>query len=271
MKFYAAQEYLKDDPYCQKTVLQILSTPKSTTAYNIKQIASLGFRWIDLNLGCPSKQVTSHHGGSYLLSNPSELRSVLDTIRENFNGFFSVKMRSGFQTSDGLQDLVALIESSGVDLITLHARNRQDLYRGAANWDLIKQTSKNCSIPVWGNGDICTIADLERIKTEQLCSGVMIGRGAIRRPWLASQWYDSIAFDERQEQDLRLQFIHQLIEAYNVLDDVSKLKKMKKLTHYLFDPQESEIKSKLLRSSTLGEFMQKVTEEKPNFKNTNSQ
>lgn len=263
LNFYGKKEINYEQEYCQKVILQILSTEKSTTAHNIKQIANLGFRWIDLNLGCPSKQVNSHGGGAYLMGDLYALEKVLDTIRSNFSGFFSVKIRLGHKNYNNLFNAIKIFEKLNVNLITIHGRTQQELYKGKANWELINHAHQCTNIPLLGNGDIQTLTDIKRVQTNHFASGVMVARGALRRPWLANQYkHNSQDFDERENKK-RMLFIQQLLNTYAHLEDKSLLKKMKKLTHYLFDPSEQEIKSGLLRSRDMREFMQKLPVIKP--------
>jgi tRNA-dihydrouridine synthase len=258
LKFYGQDRLDYQSTYCQKVILQILSTQASTTPHNIKQIAGLGFRWIDLNIGCPSKQVNSHGGGSYLLSDLKALRYVIETIRKHFDGFFSVKIRLGYKTNHNFFKAIDIFEQLGVNLITIHGRNQHELYRGQANWELIHQAHKKSRLPILGNGDIRHIDDLIKIKKQNLASGVMVARGAIRRPWLAKQFRQNLNFSINQEDELRLIFMNHLLETYDHLDQETQLKKLKKLTHYLFDDDEKELKTHLLRSRTLREFVQTI-------------
>jgi tRNA-dihydrouridine synthase len=249
-------EFIKNflGPLCPKVILQILTTPRSTTPYNIGQLEELRISWLDLNFGCPSKQVISHQGGSYLLSQPKELQKIVHTVRQNFSGTLSAKIRSGFKNDQHLSHICKILEDEGVDLITLHPRLQTQLYKGQANWEHIIKMKKEISIPLIGNGDITNVEQMNSIiKT---CDGVMIGRGAIRRPWLAQQFKSQLSLSLDKQRELRLEFIQQILEQYSFLPAPIRLKKIKKLTHYLFDPDEAQLKNRLLRTATLEDYLE---------------
>ncbi len=91
------ERILKKGDWRKKNSFQILTTPRAQTLAVVEILESLKMDHLDLNLGCPSKKVNSHLGGAYLLSNHAALRSVLKTIRSNFSGHFTVKMRIGYR------------------------------------------------------------------------------------------------------------------------------------------------------------------------------
>ena len=93
-----------------KTIYQILTSPGCQTIPAVKIIEDLGFRYLDLNLGCPSKKVNSHHGGAYLLSDMKELLKIIRDIRKNFKRTFSVKMRVGYLDDSSYSELLKNVQ-----------------------------------------------------------------------------------------------------------------------------------------------------------------
>jgi nifR3 family TIM-barrel protein len=94
--------------------------------------------------------------------------------------------------------IAKILEDNGASLIAVHARTRAQAYHGSADWDAIARVKQTVSIPVLGNGDIKTIADIARIKAHTNCDGVMIGRGAIGNPWIfAGRDREGVTLDER--------------------------------------------------------------------------
>lgn len=152
-----------------------------------KRAQDLGADFIDLNMGCPAKNVVNNGGGAALLQNPDLAASVVESIRENTTIPTTVKIRVGW--TDDSKNFVTVgkkMENAGASLIAVHARTRSQKYTGKANWDLVGELKKVLTIPVIGNGDVLLHTDamdkLDRFGVD----GVMIGRGALGNPWIFS-------------------------------------------------------------------------------------
>jgi tRNA-dihydrouridine synthase B len=150
-------------------------------------VADSGADLVDLNVGCPAPRVVRKGVGAALLQDLGLLSRVVSAMRARTNGWLSAKVRAGFDSSSGAVDLARCIEASGADLIAVHARRRSDFYRGVADWRVIQAIKRAVRIPVIGNGDIWYAADALRMIDETGCDGVMIGRGALRNPWIFTQ------------------------------------------------------------------------------------
>jgi tRNA-dihydrouridine synthase len=108
-------------------------------------------------------------------------------MRDRTAGCLSAKIRAGFDDSDGAVAIARLIEEAGADLIIVHPRRRADFYDGVADWRIILAIKRALRIPVVGNGDVWYAADALRMRAETGCDGVMVGRGALRNPWIFEQ------------------------------------------------------------------------------------
>jgi tRNA-dihydrouridine synthase len=249
----------KDQSLKEKTTFQILTTEKAQTEPTLKRIEKLGFEHIDLNLGCPSRKVNSHFGGAYLLSDLSALKNVLTKIRKSYPHLFTVKMRLGFRDSQNFINSLKLMEDVGVDAITIHARTRDQLYKGTADWDFIEQAVRAVKVPIIGNGDIWSVEDVKNIFERTGCHSVMLGRGALKTPWLARSFKkgtDENSLFERKKY-LTIYF-NTLLEEYKKteIDELKILKRFKSFCRNTFEdfPEGDLIRSKFLRSKTLEEF-----------------
>ncbi len=251
----------------KKNSFQILTTPRAQTEAVIDILESLKFHHLDLNLGCPSKKVNSHYGGAYLLSNHGELKKILSTIRSRFSGRFSVKMRIGYRDDKTFKETLKLIEDEGVEAITLHARTRDQLYKGVADWNYIKEAVGCVQIPLIGNGDVWIADDIESIFNETKCHSVMFGRSALKTPWLAKIYKDYLHdggfIDEtfllyERKKYLELYFESLLYEYRQInWQDNLILKRFKSFSRNLFDDYEDfeAIRGLFLRSESLEEFL----------------
>ena len=254
-EFYE-QEILKE-----KTILQILTTPNAQTEECVKIINDLAFPRLDLNLGCPSRKVNAHLGGSYLLSVPSELLKIIRTIRKNFHYKFSVKMRIGYNDDSHFVENLKMLEQEGVDTVILHARTKKEMYKGVADWSYIKQAKENLNITFIGNGDIWVPSDIDRMVKETGCDHVMIGRGAMKTPWLAYLYRNNI-HDKKQmvafAKDIMPKYYQTLQNNYlaQKMSDEIVLKRMKAISRYLFDDFSNgeEIKKMCFRTTSLRDF-----------------
>lgn len=150
-------------------------------------IESLGFDVLDLNFGCPVRKVTSPGAGSALLQKPALSEKIFRSVMANIKKIpVTVKMRLGFTDASGKEAIriAHIAEAHGLAAITVHGRTRAQGYSGKADWSAIGLVKRAVKIPVFGNGDIFTPEDAERMMKVSGCDGVAVGRGALGNPWL---------------------------------------------------------------------------------------
>lgn len=167
--------------------VQIMGNDASLMAEAASVVAAAGADVVDANLGCPSKTAARKGVGAALLKDPVELRALLTAMRAAVPRLFSAKLRAGFDSSATALDNARIVERAGADFLTVHPRRRVDFYRGIADWRIIALLSRELSIPVVGNGDVWYAADALRMLEETGCAAVMLGRPAIRNPWIFRQ------------------------------------------------------------------------------------
>ncbi len=248
----------------KKTIYQILTSSNAYTEHHIQRIQALGFEWLDINLGCPSKTVCKNMGGSYLLSDLPELKSIIDTIRSNFKGTFTAKIRVGYKDDLNFERVLKLLEDCGVDAITIHARTRDELYKGVAKWQYIKEAVKIVNIPIIGNGDIWSVKDINDYYDYTNCHSVMIARGALKTPWLAREYKAGNQFEDHEmrinEMARYYSFFYNEIERLSDLSEQSQNKRLKSISRYIFDPLENAAvkKKAFLLSKTKDELFEVI-------------
>ncbi|MEM7698969.1 MAG: tRNA dihydrouridine synthase DusB [Verrucomicrobiota bacterium] len=143
--------------------------------------------FIDINFGCPVKKVVSKNGGSSLLRDCPLLESVARSIAEGVGEQVPVtaKIRIGWdQNLINAPDVCQRLEDCGMQAIAIHGRTRAQGYSGEADWEVIDQCTSLVSIPVIGNGDLTSGADVAHRRSTTGVSGVMIGRAAMQYPWI---------------------------------------------------------------------------------------
>ena len=140
---------------------------------------------IDVNMGCPSKTVARRGAGAGLLQNPEKIAEIFQKLTKSLDIPVTGKIRLGWD-EDTLNylEIAKIIEDNGGQLVAVHGRTKVQNYSGQANWDAIAEIKQAVSIPVIGNGDVKTVADISKMKDYTNCDAVMIGRAAIGNPWI---------------------------------------------------------------------------------------
>ncbi|MGC8741452.1 MAG: tRNA dihydrouridine synthase DusB [Candidatus Sumerlaeaceae bacterium] len=165
--------------------VQLLGGEPDRLAEAAKIIEQQGAALVDINMGCPARKVTGNNCGSALMKDPQRVAAIVRALRRAVRIPVTVKMRAGWEDGQILAiELARICEAEGADAVALHARTRQQGYRGPADWRLIAELKQAVSIPVIGNGDITSPADAVRMIRETRCDAIMIGRGLIGNPWL---------------------------------------------------------------------------------------
>ena len=150
--------------------------------------------FIDINFGCPVKKVVKNNGGSGCLKDLGLVQQIIRAVRAATHLPVTVKIRSGWDEAQRDPVSIALrCREAGAQALTLHARTRTQMFSGHANWDEIARVVEALDIPVIGNGDITTAADVVAMRRHTNCAGVMIARGAFGNPWLFAQARDLVA------------------------------------------------------------------------------
>lgn len=152
------------------------------------QVAEEGAHFIDINLGCPVKKVVKKGCGAALMRDPVHLEKFLTGIRRHIPLPLTVKMRTGWNHHElTVLECAKAAQNAGCEWVAIHGRTREQSYSGRADWDLIAEVKRQVSIPIIGNGDIRTPARALELLESTGVDAVMIGRGALRNPWIFNQ------------------------------------------------------------------------------------
>ena len=149
------------------------------------KIQSLGPGIIDLNMGCSVSGVSGRGAGAGLLRDPDKIGRIFRRMSQSVAVPVTGKIRLGWdKESRNYVTVAKILEDNGASLVAVHGRTKEMAYKGTADWDAIAEVKQVVKIPVIGNGDVKTVADIARIKAHTGCDGVMIGRAAIGNPWI---------------------------------------------------------------------------------------
>jgi tRNA-dihydrouridine synthase B len=151
---------------------------------------------IDLNMGCPAPRIYRKNVGGGLLRDPDKIDRILGELRANVAGRLTVKMRIGFEDTSEFDRVLSLIDKHDIDLLSLHGRTVKEAYHGAVHYDAIAQAVTRLRCPVLANGNVSSAATAMAVLSQTHAAGVMIGRSAIRNPWIFSQIRQALSGQE---------------------------------------------------------------------------
>ena len=151
---------------------------------NLKQGGGIP-RFIDINMGCPVRKVVAKGGGAALLREPQKLKKFFSSIKKNIDIPLSIKIRTGWDASDiNAQEVIRIAAGEGIAFVAVHGRTRAQQYQGKADWGLIEELGNLSPLPIIGNGDLHSSAQVFQRLQETKLPALMLARGALRRPFL---------------------------------------------------------------------------------------
>ncbi|MGZ3409935.1 MAG: tRNA dihydrouridine synthase DusB [Xanthobacteraceae bacterium] len=179
-----------------------------------------GAELIDINMGCPARNVTNGQSGSALMRNLDHALTLIEATIAATKVPVTLKMRLGWDDgSRNAPELARRAEAAGVRMVTVHGRTRSQFFNGLANWEAVRAVKDSVAIPVVVNGDICSVEDAETALAQSGADAVMIGRGAQGRPWmpgLIGKYFNGGKADRDPPLAAQLAFLRELYE--DILD-----------------------------------------------------
>ena len=175
-----------------------------------------GIDGIDLNCGCPAPKVYNHGSGSALLHDLKKITKFLQAIKKYSNKTYtSAKIRIGVEEKIPIE-IAKAVEEGGADFISVHGRTKKGAYKAPVDYDAIASIKQNINIPVIANGDITNTQKSQEVLKITNADGVMIGRGAIGKPWIFYQIKNNIDhIDKDIKKEIILEHFDKMIEFYD--------------------------------------------------------
>jgi tRNA-dihydrouridine synthase len=178
---------ITENPTGRPVVAQLIGNDIPALVRTAKALQQFPVAAIDLNLGCPAPVVYRKCAGGGLLREPQKIDAILGALRDAVTIPFTVKTRIGFKSPAEFDALLPLFAKHAIDLLTVHGRTVTQMYRPGVRYDLIARAARELRCPVFANGNVHSPGQALALVAETGVRGLMIGRGAIRNPWLFDQ------------------------------------------------------------------------------------
>ena len=239
-------------------VAQLIGNDIPALVRNAKLLQQFPVAAIDLNLGCPAPIVYRKCAGGGLLREPQKIDAILGAMRDAVTIPFTVKTRIGFESPAEFEALLALFAKHPIDLLTVHARTVTQMYRPGVRYDLIAQAAREMKCPVLANGNVFSAPQAKQLLAETGVRGLMIGRGAIRNPWLFAQIRAELRGEKIKMPTGRelLNYIHELWdnEITPGVRESAQVQRMKKFTNFIGEGIAGKFLHDIRRVATTADF-----------------
>jgi tRNA-dihydrouridine synthase B len=226
-----------ENPTGRPAVAQLIGNDVPSMVRNAKELQKYNVAAIDLNLGCPAPVVYRKCAGGGLLREPNRIDSLLGALRDAITVAFTVKTRIGFATAEEFDILLPLFAKHKIDLLTVHGRTVTQMYRPGVRYDLIARAVREMHCPVFANGNVHSGPHAREVLEQTGVRGLMIGRGAIRNPWLFDQIRAELSGQPIKLPTGRqlLTYIHELWDAEITADvkEIAQVQRLKKFMNYI--------------------------------------
>ncbi len=225
------------NPTGRPVVAQMIGNDIDALVRTARELQQHPVAGVDLNLGCPVPIVYRKCAGGGLLRDPQRIDRILGVLRDAVEVPFSVKTRIGFDDASLFQELLPVFARHALDLLTVHARTVKEMYRSAPRYEFVRRAVAAMRCPVLANGNIYSAEKTDEVLSITGAAGVMIGRAAIRNPWLFRQ----IREHRRGKEIFRphghdvLDYIRALYEAVRAhgLHEAAQVAAMKKYLNFI--------------------------------------
>ncbi len=217
-------------------------------------VQELGPDIIDINMGCPAKSVAARGAGVGLMRTPLKIARLFRKLSALLHVPVTGKIRLGWEDMRTYKLVARIVEENGGSLIAIHGRTKEQNYGGQANWDAIAEVKGAVKVPVIGNGDVKTVADIDRMKQYTGCEAVMIGRAAIANPWIFSG-LDRERVVPHQVREVVRQHLERNVRFYGA-EDGQRLFRKHAVQYLLMRTLTREDRKRILQVRPPAEFME---------------
>ena len=244
-------------------VPQIIFNSRKEFEYLTDRVKSLGYKEIDLNMGCPFPLQARHGRGCGILAHPDIVSDIIEGIKEHNDTIFSVKMRLGRDSSSECDKIIELLNNVQLKHITLHPRTGIQQYKGTVDYDAFERIYTQSRNPIIYNGDIVTLEDIRRIENKYpQIKGIMLGRALLGAPSLAVEYANDKQWSNSERIALMLKMHDALMAEYSKIlkGDTQMLNKMRTFWEYSEALLGRKPYKKVMKSGNLKNYLAAVDE-----------
>ncbi len=260
-------EMLRIDDGERPTAIQLFGSVPAELAEAARMVEASGADMIDFNMGCPVPKIVNNGEGSALMKNPQLAHDILAAMVKAVKIPVTVKFRAGWDDNNrNAVEIARAVEAAGVSSVAVHGRTRQQFYEGKADWSIIADVKQAVKVPVFGNGDIFTVADGLRMLEQTGCDGLMIGRGADGNPWLFTALAAALRGEQLPQPPSPKERLAQAAEHLEMLiaykNEVVAVKEMRRhISAYLKGmPHAAEFRGRFHKVDTQEQFSELLAE-----------
>lgn len=243
---------------------QIIAASGEEAAILVRKIASLGYRMIDINMGCPFPMMVRRGRGSGILESPERVADVLSVVSEFPDISFSVKLRLGWDTSDACLRLAGLLASLPLRQVVLHPRMGIQQYKGVCDLEAFARFYDVCRNPLVYNGDITTPEQMDELLSRfPGLRGLMIGRGLLARPWMASEYLEGASWSSSRKRMAFTDFHERLLAGYRCTiegGDSQLLSKLLSFWEYFLNGADSRKLKRIRKAGNIRNYCSAVSD-----------
>lgn len=224
---YVSPVFRWRDEELSQLVCQIFGSDPAAMTEAARRVAAEGFFGVDLNFGCSVAAICKKNCGAALLKTPDLAVKIVTDIRKAITIPLTVKFRTGWEDRpEPAVELARRFEAAGADALIFHPRMAPDRRSRPPKWAYIGKVKQAVSIPVFGNGEVFTEADCEKMIETTGCDGVSLGRIAVAKPWIFSQWRTGRVQEMMMLKNNMLQMMVLMQKHYEPTPAIRKFKKM---------------------------------------------
>ena len=254
---------IDENPTGKPIYAQMIGQDIPSLVRSAKELQKHNVAGIDLNLGCPAPIVYRKDAGGGLLRKPEKIDAILGALREVIESpiEFTVKTRVGFETKDEFDKILEIFGKHEIDSLAIHGRTVRERYQTPVHHAEVKRACEVMSCPVYANGNVVDVSTGLSYLKKTGANGLMIGRGAIRNPWLFSQLRSNFTGEEPivVTRRMLLDYISILWEEtareFNApFDETKHVHKMKRYMNYIAQGVEQEFEHEIRRTKSKSEF-----------------
>ena len=249
---------ITENPTGRPVVAQLIGNDIPALVQTAKALQQYPVAAIELNLGCPAPVVYRKCAGGGLLREPQKIDAILGALRDAVTIPFTVKTRIGFKSPAEFDTLLPLFAKHPIDLLTVHGRTVVQMYRPGVRYDLIARAARELRCPVLANGNVHGPAQAQALLAETGARGLMIGRGAIRNPWLFDQIRPQLRGEKIKLPTGRdvLAYIRELWDAEVTpgVREPAQVQRMKKFMNFIGEGVGEKFLHEIRRVTTQADF-----------------